>query len=177
MAIPSVKAKSLKVWLGVSVALNLFLLGAGAGLGYIANDKCKLLPAKNPDKRPAMYYLTDGLSPTSSEKVRKIVTAAALDGEADMQAGRDHRKAAVKILLSDTPDAQAARAEIHKARVAESHAKDKVEAAVVGLLIELPAADRAIITEHLVRNPFRARYRALHDLKVAEDAAATAQGE
>ncbi|WP_140985961.1 periplasmic heavy metal sensor [Asticcacaulis tiandongensis] len=171
MTTQPVKPKSLKVWLGASIALNLFLIGAGVGLGYIANDKCKILPA-NHQKKPAMHYLTDGLSPDSSEKVRKIVTAAALDGESDMQAGRDHRNAAVKILLSDTPDAVAAQAEISKARAAESRAKDKIETAVVGLLIDLPAADRAIVTEHLVRTPFRARHKALHDLKKAEEAAA-----
>ncbi|MFT4089499.1 MAG: periplasmic heavy metal sensor [Asticcacaulis sp.] len=170
MTTQSVKSKSLKVWLGVSIALNLFLIGAGAGLGYIANDKCKLLP-KPHDKKPAMNYLTDGLSPDSSEKVRKVVTAAALDGEADMQAGRDHRNAAVELILQTSPDAAAVQAEIQKAREAESRAKDKIETAVVGLLIELPDADRAIVAEHLVRTPFRARHKALHDLKKAEEAA------
>lgn len=162
------KPRSLKPWLTASVALNVFLLSVAAGLGYIAHDRCRLPPA-GPDRKPALHHLTDGLSEDSREKVRKVVTAAALDGEADMRAGAEYRKAAVAILLSDTPDTAAAAAEIARARASENRAKDKLEAAVVALVAELPPAERAVVAEHLVRAPFRVRHKALHDLRKAEN--------
>lgn len=167
---PGASAKSLKTWLGVSMALNVFLLGAGIGGGYIAAKHFKLFPDKS-ERTPALDHITEGLSPANKDKVRDIITKAALDGEADMSAGREHRHAAVKLVLAATPDPKAISDEIRQARKAESVAKDKIEAAVVALLMDLPPEERAVVAERLVKTPFRARAKALYDVKKAEEAA------
>lgn len=162
------KKAGLKTWLAVSIALNVFLLGSLIGVGVIASKHFKPKPDKT---GPALLHMTEGLSPANQETARQILTDAALAGETDMDQSRNFRKAAADLMLQPTPDPVAIQAEITKARRAESSAKDKIETAVISLLMQLPAEERAKVAEPLIKTPFRARAKALYDVKKAEEKA------
>ncbi|MFT3996635.1 MAG: periplasmic heavy metal sensor [Asticcacaulis sp.] len=166
--VPAKKRPGLKTWLAVSVALNVFLLGSLIGVGLIAQ---KHLKPSFDRSGPALLHMTEGLSPANQEKARQILTDAALAGEADMEQSRHFRKAASDLMLAPAPDPVAIQAEITKARRAEASAKDKIETAVVSLLLELPPAERTKVAEPLLKTPFRARAKALYDVRKAEEKA------
>jgi len=155
-------------WLAVSVALNVFLLGALIGVGLIAQ---KHLRPKPEASGPALMHMIEGLSPASQEAARQILTDAALAGEGDMEQSRQFRQAAADLMLQPSPDPLAIQAEITKARRAEASAKDKIETAVISLLMQLPPAERQKVAEPLLRMPFRARAKALYDIRKADEKA------
>ncbi|BBF80747.1 periplasmic heavy metal sensor [Asticcacaulis excentricus] len=165
------KRPTARTWLGVSLALNVFLLGSLIGVGVIASKHFRPRPDR---ASPALLHMIEGLSLANQEKARQILTDAALAGEGDMDQSRTYRKSAAELMLQPKPDPVAIQAEITKARRAEASAKDKIETAVISLLIQLPPEERARVAEPLIKTPFRARSKALSDVRKAEEKAKAA---
>lgn len=166
LSIPPKKRISARSWLAVSIAFNVFLLGSLIGVGVIATKHLRPKPDRS---APALLHMIEGLSPANQEVARQILTDAALAGESDMDQSRAFRKSAAELMLQPKPDPVAIQAEITKARRAEASAKDKIETAIISLLIQLPPEERAKVAEPLIKTPFRARSKALSDVRKAEE--------
>ncbi|MDC7682849.1 periplasmic heavy metal sensor [Asticcacaulis sp. BYS171W] len=162
------KKPTVKTWLVLSVVLNVFLAGSLIGAGVIAQKHFKPRPDKN---LPALTRMVEGLSPANQEKARALLTEAALAGETDMNESRTHREAATRLVLEANPDPVAIQAEIMKARRVESSAKDKIETAILTLLLQLPIEERTKVADRLIKGPQRARAKAMYDVKKAQEKA------
>ena len=146
-------AKTLKWLLGVSVALNLFLIAGGIGAGVVMNQHMKRPQA------PAGWggHPNDTMTPEAKARIKAVIREAALTGEPDMEKARALRKDAGKVAAAEPYDAARVIALSDQARSYEDMARGKIETALIEDMAQLSAKEREAVASFILRPSFRFR--------------------
>lgn len=140
----------LKWILGVSLVLNIFLIAAAIGAGFVV--KHNLRDFQRPlAMQKAWREATAGATDAERRHIYEITKAAVLTGEADLIKARTLRKQA-RDLTEKTPFDAAQMAIIsEQARNAENDARGKIENALILTAKDLPVRERAFVLGTLLR--------------------------
>jgi uncharacterized membrane protein len=127
------------VGLLVSVALNLFLVGAGAGIVALG-----LRIANDSGARPgAFLWATQAMSQPARGEVRRGLAGLRDQVHADVERSRALRIQGWDGLAAAKPDAAAIKQALAQSRQLDLATRTKVEEHVVDQVAALPPADRA----------------------------------
>ena len=142
------RSRWLIVGLVVSIALNLFLLGAGVGivaLGLrIARD--------NAGARPAAYFWATGaMSQPARRDTRRALLALRDQVRPDVQRSRALRVQGWNGLAAAKPDPAAIKGALAQSRQIDIGVRAKVEEGIVDHVAQLPPADRAAYAAGMTR--------------------------
>lgn len=140
------RGRSLLVTLIASLALNLFLLGAGAAAFLLrpAADAAQSAPA-------GLLAAADRLQPDDREAFRLMLRREGKAIAPDLREARAARREAAAALSAETPDQVGALAALTRARAAELRARGRLESVVVQFAAPLPAPDRKALAATLRR--------------------------
>ncbi len=140
------RGRWLTVGLVASVALNLFLVGAGVGilaLGLrIARENAIVRPA-------AFFWATEAMSQPARRDTRRMLVAMRDQVRPDVERSRALRLQAWSGLGAARPDAAAIKAGLAQGRQIDVAVRGKVEDAIVDRVAQLPARAEP-------RRPYRA---------------------
>jgi uncharacterized membrane protein len=159
-------AKTLKIALAVSVALNLFAV-AGAVTYVVNRDRIerKIEDQRRPGREgPLAEVLTD-LDPAVRQRVRVALRESALAARPDFEAARAARREAIDIAGQPTMDASRVEALLEQSRAAEMRGRTRIENGAVVVLGTLTPEDRKVLTPILQRKGDARRAIAHHDAR------------
>jgi len=147
--------RALTITLLCSLALNFFLLGAGATIVVVARAvKNRAVAAQaasgplQPVRRAAL-----ALPPVQRAQFAGAVKAINTDQRPTLQQARQLRIEAWTALGSDKVDAAAIKAKLEQARLMETGARSRIEAAIVDFTVKLPQDQRAKVGEEMRPQP------------------------
>lgn len=147
--------RTLAILLALSVALDLFVVGALAG-GWWMRERLAIRPAPAAAGPPLGWRaMGRRLSPEGREVFRRTLRGLAPQTAPLAAEGRRHRAAAADLMAAPTLDAAALRAALDRARAADLQLRGKLEGAVVEAAARLSPADRAVLAENLRRRAQR----------------------
>jgi uncharacterized membrane protein len=145
-----------KIILGVSLALNLFLLGAGVGVvvvgARLVGERSDLRRGGEGQRMAAAFQ---ALPPERREALRDIMRTQALDAAEDLRAAREARQEATRLMTADPYDATGVAAALTRAREAEGRARARIDATLASKLAGLSPQERAVFARLLMRGPGR----------------------
>ena len=145
-------ARTLKIALAVSVALNLFALAAGATLLVGRADVERRLDAQHRAPRDRSFMtVVEGLDPAVREQVRDRLRASARAAHPDFEETRLKRRQATAMARSADFDTTQVAALLEQSRAAEMRGRARLEADAVAVLATLEPDDRAALSEILTR--------------------------
>ena len=145
-------ARTLKIALAASVALNLFAIAAGATLLVgRANVEHRLEAQHRPARDRPFMAVVEGLDPAVRDRVRETLRASALAAHPDFEETRLKRREAIALARSADFDPARVSALLEQSRVAELRGRARLEADAVAVLATLEPADRAALSEILTR--------------------------
>lgn len=146
------KARTLKIILAVSVALNVFALAAGATLlvGQARIEQRIEAQHRAPRDRSFMSVV-EGLDPAARDRVRQTLRASARAARPDFEETRLKRRQAAALARSADFDPAEVSALLEQSRAAELRGRARLEADAVALLGTLEPDDRAALSEILTR--------------------------
>jgi len=145
-------ARTLKIALAASVALNLFAVAAGATLLVgRANVEHRLDAQQRAPRDRPFLTVVEGLDPAVRDRVRDTLRASALAAHPDFEQTRLKRREAVALARSANFDPAQVSALLEQSRVAELRGRARLEADAVAVLATLEPADRAALSEILTR--------------------------
>lgn len=144
--------RTLLILLFVSLALNLFVLGAGAG-AFLFGER--LFPHRAPAFRggPPMFAAAATLPDPEAQAYRDALSAQALAVRPTMRQARSLRHDAWIRLGADPVDAAGVIADLDKARALQAQAQSDVDRKIVDFAAKLPAAERARFGEAMAQPP------------------------
>lgn len=127
-----------------SLALNLFLVGMGAGAWVLAPRLMQPVPAASQGQgRPApLWASARALSPEYRPALNAVLRAAAADSIAGVREARTIRRRAYDAMASDQFDAVAVNADLDRARALELAARARLERDIVTYSATLPREER-----------------------------------
>lgn len=145
-------ARTLKIALAASVALNLFALAAEATLLVGRANVERRIEAQHraPRDHPFMT-LVEGLDPAVRDRVRDTLRASARAARPDFEEARLKRRQATALARSADFDPVEVSALLEQSRAAELRGRARLEADSVALLGTLEPDDRAALSEILTR--------------------------
>lgn len=129
-----------KVAFAVSLALNVFILGAAAGALFWRSAPT---PSQPPDQ--SLAAAADALEPTQRQAFREALAAARREAQSDSQTARDSRNRLAQLLNGATLDRSAIDAALEETRAADARVRARVEAAVIDYAESLDPKNRAIL--------------------------------
>lgn len=147
--------RTLAILLALSVALNLFVVGAVAG-GWWMRERLEI--RRTPTAAtPALGWRAMGrrLSPEGREVFRETLRDLAPETAPLAAEGRRNRREAAELMAAPTLDAAALGAALDRARAADVKLRGKLEGAVVDAAARLTPGDRAVLSENLRRRAQR----------------------
>lgn len=145
-------ARSLKIALAASVALNLFALAAGATLLVGRADVERRIEAQHRAPRDRSFMtVVEGLDPAVREGVRDTLRASAREARPDFEEARLKRRQATALVRSTNFDPARVSALLDESRAAELRGRARLEADAVAVLTTLEPDDRAALSEILTR--------------------------
>ena len=128
------------VLLVVSIALNLFLVGAGAGLLALGLR----IARENAGARPAAFFwATAGMSQPAKRNARTMLLTLRDQVRPDVQRSRALRLQAWNGLAAAKPDTAAIKGTLAQSRQIDLGVRTKVEEGIVDHVAQLSPADRA----------------------------------
>jgi len=132
--------------LAISLAFNIFFLGAAAGGGYIwLREGAAPLAAK----RPGLVAAARSLAPEERRAFRQAVQQARRSEADQVRKGRDSRAELAGLLGAPTLDRPAIDRTLEAIRNADISVRASVEKAVVDFAATLSPADRKTLVEGL----------------------------
>ncbi len=147
--------RALTITLLCSLALNFFLLGAGATIVVVAHAvKTRAIAAQaangplQPVRRAAL-----ALPPVQRGEFAGAVKAINTQERPALQQARQLRIEAWTALGSDHADATAIKAKLEQARLMETGSRSRIEAAIVDFTVRLPQDQRAKVGEEMRPQP------------------------
>lgn len=143
--------RGLTIALIVSLAVNLFVLGAVAGGFFIAHRLHQAAPTMR-SGGPPLWRAGDALPPLHRSQFRTVLRGQAAQARAHMLEAREARAAAWRRLGDDPLDAASVEGDLDRARAVEMQARTAVERQVVRFAAELPPAERRRLAEGLARS-------------------------
>ena len=155
--------RSLVISLVVSVALNLFGLGAVVGGFAIAHRLHGMGPPPHSTMGPGpLWAAADGLPPVHRDAYRKALHEQAQGLVDQVRAAREARREAWKSLRAEPLNPAAVTASLAKARDLEMRARVGVEQTIVNFAAALPPAERAQLSEALAKSGSNMRMEIRH---------------
>ncbi|THD79835.1 MAG: periplasmic heavy metal sensor [Phenylobacterium sp.] len=145
--------RTILILLFVSLALNLFVLGAVAGARFFGERG----PGHRPEFRggPPMFAAGAALSDTERSAYQDVLHSAAADAAPKLRQARALRHDAWSRLGTDPVDAAAIAADLDHARALETEARGDVDHKIVDFAAKLPVADRGKLGQALSTPPQR----------------------
>lgn len=145
-------ARTLKIALAASVALNLFALAAGATLLVGRADVERRLDAQHRAPRDRSFMtVVEGLDPEVRDRVRETLRASARAAHPDFEETREKRREAIALARSPAFDSGQVSVLLEQSRAAELRGRARIEADAVAVLTTLEPDDRAALSEILTR--------------------------
>lgn len=146
-------ARTLKIALATSVALNLFAIAAGVTTVVAQAREEQRIEAQQraPRDRAPVHAVLARLDPEVRQRVKATLKASALAARPDFEEARTRRREAVALAASDGFDAARVTALLDESRAAELRGRSRLEADAVVLLGTLEPADRAAVSDILNR--------------------------
>ena len=138
-----------------SLALNFFLLGAGATVVVIGARVAKTRALNMPPQGPMqpVRRAAMALPPGPREDFAAAVKAVNTAQHGDVLASRQLRLEAWTALGADKVDTAAIKAKLDQARALDTGVRGKVEAAVVDFTATLPQGQRALVAQQMRPQP------------------------
>jgi uncharacterized membrane protein len=130
------------VGLVASLALNLFLIGAGDGVIALGQRMSRQAPAP-PRPTGALFWATDDLPQPQRRALRLMLRDLRNQLRADTDRSVALRVAAWSGLADPTPDVAAINQKLAESRQVDIAVRARVEQAIVDYAARMPAADRA----------------------------------
>lgn len=151
-------AKTLKIALAASVALNLFAIGGGVA-AWVTHEgvEKRAEEQRRSGRQPPVMAVIDGLEPPVRDRVRAALRASALAAKPDFEEARAARREAIEQARSPTFDAAAVTALLDRSRTAEMRGRARLEQDSTLLLDSLDVADRQALSSILSRHGPRGR--------------------
>lgn len=145
--------RNLIILLFVSLALNLFILGAAAG-AYVFGDR---LHHRRPEFRGGnpMLAASSVLPDGEAQAYRDALSAQVMAERQKVHEARAIRHDAFLRLGADPVDPAAITGDLDRARALETDARGEIDHAIVQFAAKLPAADRAKLGQALSQPPLR----------------------
>lgn len=143
-------ARTLKIALAVSVALNVFAVAA-AGTLYVnrAQVERRVADEHRAPRDGSPMGLIDRLSEPARPGVRAALRASALAARPDFEESRARRREAIALTTSADFDAARVSQLLDQSRAAEQRGRARLEAGAVELLGTVSAEDRVILADIL----------------------------
>ena len=145
-------ARSLRIALAVSVALNLFAVVAGVSLWVgLSREQDRIEAQRQAPRIRSTMMLIDQLDADVRDQVRTTLRASAMAAKPDFDEARLKRREAVAMSRTGTFDAPRIRTLLAESRDAELRGRARLEADAVALLGTLEPDDRRALSEILTR--------------------------
>jgi uncharacterized membrane protein len=153
-----VTARTLKILLAISVALNLFAATAFVTVA-VTRPKVeeRVEQQRRPGGRPPAWEVVQSVDPAVQQTVRTAMRASALAARPDFEEARTLRRQAVQAVAAPDYDAAAVRSLLERSRTAELRGRARLEDDSLALFETLTPADRAALAPILSRNGPRGR--------------------
>lgn len=140
-------SRGMKIALGVSLTLNLFLFGAVVGGGLIGWKHWK----DRPRSTPPLYEAAKALPAEEQAALRETMRAVAVKAQPDFQQAREARREAVRLASAPTFDRDAVAAQLAASRVAEIRGRVIMQEGVLDVMAGLSPEERAVLAPALLR--------------------------
>jgi uncharacterized membrane protein len=141
------------VWitLFVSLALNLFLVGAIVGALVIGGRMREVRAEMRRGPGPGLWSAAQGLSPESQRAYHVALRGRSRETGDALRQSREARRAAWARLKAEPFDAAAMQADLDRARALEGQARGGVERRIVEFAATLTPQERVALAEQLAR--------------------------
>lgn len=140
----------MKIILGVSLILNVFLIGLGIGVlvtgARITPPQAQRRPAAN------IWLAAEALPPEERAKFRQMLREKAAAVQPELKSVRIARREAVALISQPNYDPRAVDQELKRAREGEMHARGEIDGAFADYLTHLTPEQRSALAEAMVRN-------------------------
>ena len=151
-------ARTLKIVLAVSVALNIFAAaGAVAAWARWNAVESRVEETRRPPRGASVLAIVDGLQPATRDRVREAMKSSALAARNDFEEARSTRREAVESARGETFDPGAVNQLLERSRQAEMRGRARLETDSVGILATLEPAERQALAPILQRHRQRMR--------------------
>lgn len=150
-------ARGLAIALFISMALNLFAVGAVVGGFVIAQRIHAVQPGRPGAQQQPLWEAADGLPAQHRQAYRALLRGQALGVAQQVREARMARRRAWAGLAAEPFDAAGASKSLADARALEMQARGGVEDKIVQFAATLPQAERAELAEGLARSAPGAR--------------------
>jgi len=143
------RSRWLIVGLVASVALNLFLIGAGAGVVALGLRMAR----ENPGARPAVFFwATEAMSQPARRETRRMLLGVRDAVRPDAERSRALRVQAWSGLAAPSPNVAAIKQALAQSRQIDIGVREKVEDQIVDRVAQLQVADRAAYANGMSRS-------------------------
>jgi uncharacterized membrane protein len=138
--------RAIKMLLAASLALNIFILGAAAGAGYMWWQARERPQA---EAQRGLRFAAAELSPEQRRAFRQALAEARRRAADDTATARTSREAAARLLAAEPLNAAAVETELARVRAADMALRSRLEQAIVGYAATLSPADRERLVDGL----------------------------
>lgn len=139
----------LVIGLVASLALNLFLIGAGAGVIALgARIARETTPARQVG---ALFWASEGLAQPARRNMRLMFHDVREQVKPDADRSLALRATAWSALGDANPDAAAIEQKLAQSRQIDIGVRTRVEQAIVGYVAKMPASDRKVFADGMRR--------------------------
>jgi uncharacterized membrane protein len=146
----------MRILLGVSLALNLFMIGAIAGVFILRQQ----IVARGVEADPVMHA-ADALPPARRDAYRALMRTTLEALRPGLRDARQVRRHAMAIMRAEPFDRAAANVDLAHARADDAAARGEVEEAILNFAQGLPQEQRAMFVRGLERSALT-RWLATH---------------
>jgi uncharacterized membrane protein len=140
------KEPSNRLLLALSLALNIFVMGAAAGAGSMWYWSQSPISA---GAQRGLWLAAEDLSNEQQQAFRKLLGEARRSVKTETAAGRASRDELERLLAQEPLDRAAINTELEKIRSADAVLRARLEEAVVSFAASLPVAERKLLVEGL----------------------------
>lgn len=139
--------RALTIALLASLAVNLFVIGAAAGV--LLSGRLQPTPAGQPIGPMALWRAGDDLPEQERQAYHTLLREQSMAVRDDVRRSRHARRDAFRALGDDPVDAPAVRGRLDEARRLEMQARGRVESSLVDFAARLPPRERAELAQGL----------------------------
>jgi len=142
-----------KTILIASLVANLFLAGALVGALVVGSRMIHERTEVRRGDRPGVWSAVQAIPPERRQMLREVMREQAREAGPDLQAGREARQAAARLIAEPVYDAVAVAAALERAREFDAQARAKVDAGLAKRLGQLTPEERATFASVMTRGP------------------------
>lgn len=146
--------KGWKIAIGVSLALNLFLIGSMVGVmvtGLRAfGDREDVQRGRRPGSIGAAFQ---ALPEDRRQAFREVMRAQALAAGPDFRAAGEARREAMQLMSAPTYDAAAVSSALQRAREADGRARASIDTTLAQRLSQFSQSERQLFARGMMRGP------------------------